>query len=85
MGGQEGDIGVIETANGKFVVEDTIKLRGGKFGHVGQVTKGMIKVGKKKYREEPQRNTPSAEGIKDCSRCARRAERFSGNTGQTSF
>ena len=35
MGGQEGDTGVIETANGKFVVEDTIKLRGGKFGHVG--------------------------------------------------
>ncbi len=37
MGGQEGDKGVIETANGKFVVEDTIKLRGGKFGHVGHV------------------------------------------------
>ena len=35
MGGQEGDCGVIETANGEFVVEDTIKLRGGKFGHVG--------------------------------------------------
>ena len=34
MGGQVGDTGVIETANGKFIVEDTIKLRGGKFGHV---------------------------------------------------
>ncbi len=32
MGGQVGDTGVIETANGKFIVEDTIKLRGGKFG-----------------------------------------------------
>ena len=32
MGGQVGDTGVIETANGRFVVEDTIKLRGGKFG-----------------------------------------------------
>ena len=26
MGGQVGDTGVIETANGKFVVEDTIKM-----------------------------------------------------------
>ena len=45
MGGQEGDTGVIETANGKFVVEDTIKLRGGKFGHVGHMESGMITVG----------------------------------------
>ena len=45
MGGQEGDIGVIETANGKFVVEDTIKLRGGKFGHVGHMESGMISQG----------------------------------------
>ena len=45
MGGQEGDSGVIETANGKFVVEDTIKLRGGKFGHVGYMESGMISTG----------------------------------------
>ena len=45
MGGQEGDTGVIETANGKFVVEDTIKLRGGKFGHVGHMESGMISSG----------------------------------------
>ena len=45
MGGQEGDAGVIETANGKFVVEDTIKLRGGKFGHVGYMESGMISTG----------------------------------------
>ncbi|MDO4337900.1 MAG: alanine--tRNA ligase [Eubacteriales bacterium] len=42
MGGQEGDTGIIETANGRFVVEDTIKLRGGKFGHVGHMESGMI-------------------------------------------
>lgn len=30
-----GDTGVITTANGVFRVEDTIKLRGGKYGHVG--------------------------------------------------
>lgn len=45
MGGQEGDKGVIETANGRFVVEDTIKLRGGKFGHVGYMESGMISAG----------------------------------------
>lgn len=45
MGGQEGDAGVIETANGRFVVEDTIKLRGGKYGHVGYMESGMISAG----------------------------------------
>ena len=45
MGGQEGDTGVIRTADAEFVVEDTIKLLGGKVGHVGRVTKGMFKVG----------------------------------------
>ena len=45
MGGQNGDIGVIETADGAFEVKDTVKLLGGKVGHIGVVTKGMIKVG----------------------------------------
>ncbi|MDD6571958.1 MAG: alanine--tRNA ligase, partial [Thermoflexaceae bacterium] len=45
MGGQEGDTGVIVTAEGEFKVETTIKLKGGKIGHVGVMTKGMIKVG----------------------------------------
>ena len=45
MGGQEGDIGVITTPEGEFKVENTIKLLGGKVGHVGKVTKGMIKSG----------------------------------------
>ena len=45
MGGQEGDTGVIRTEDAEFVVEDTIKLLGGKVGHVGRVTKGMFKVG----------------------------------------
>ena len=47
MGGQEGDIGVITTADGEFKVENTIKLLGGKVGHIGTVTKGMIKKGDK--------------------------------------
>lgn len=42
MGGQEGDTGLISTANGTFQVEETIKLRGGKFGHVGKMISGMI-------------------------------------------
>lgn len=45
MGGQQGDTGVITTKDGEFTVEDTIKLKGGKIGHVGKVTKGMLKVG----------------------------------------
>lgn len=45
MGGQEGDIGVITAPEGEFRVENTVKLLGGKVGHVGKVTKGMIKAG----------------------------------------
>ena len=45
MGGQEGDTGVITGANGTFRVEDTIKLRGGKYGHVGTMISGMITKG----------------------------------------
>lgn len=45
MGGQEGDKGTISTANGVFKVEDTIKLRGGKYGHVGTMESGMISEG----------------------------------------
>ena len=47
MGGQEGDTGFIVSADGTFEVTDTIKLKGGKIGHVGKVTKGMIKSGDK--------------------------------------
>ena len=47
MGGQEGDTGVIYTENGKFQVEDTIKLRGGKYGHVGHMGSGMLSKGDK--------------------------------------
>lgn len=45
MGGQQGDTGVITTDTAEFVVKDTIKLKGGKYGHIGTVTKGMFKVG----------------------------------------
>ena len=45
MGGQTADTGYIRTAEGEFRVEDTVKMLGGKVGHIGRVTKGMIKVG----------------------------------------
>ncbi|MCR1840618.1 alanine--tRNA ligase [Murimonas intestini] len=45
MGGQEGDKGVITAGDSVFVVEDTIKLLGGKYGHVGYVEKGMFRTG----------------------------------------
>ena len=45
MGGQQADTGVIESENGKFLVEDTIKLQGGKVGHVGHMVSGMLRTG----------------------------------------
>ena len=45
MGGQVGDRGVIESENGKFEVEDTIHLQGGKIGHIGHMVSGMFRTG----------------------------------------
>ncbi|MGN0366442.1 MAG: alanine--tRNA ligase [Suilimivivens sp.] len=45
MGGQCADTGIITCADGEFQVEDTVKLLGGKVGHIGRVVKGMFKVG----------------------------------------
>ncbi|MBQ6376322.1 MAG: alanine--tRNA ligase [Lachnospiraceae bacterium] len=45
MGGQNGDTGVIRGPEGVFTVETTIPLRGGRVGHIGEVTEGMLKVG----------------------------------------
>ncbi len=44
MGGQEGDKGIISNQNGTFKVEETIKLQGGKVGHVGHMTQGVLKI-----------------------------------------
>ena len=46
-GGQMADTGIIRTTDAEFEVEDVIKLSGGKIGHVGTVTKGMLRVGDK--------------------------------------
>ena len=42
MGGQSADIGWIHSADGDFDVKDTVKLAGGKIGHIGTVTRGMF-------------------------------------------
>lgn len=60
MGGQTGDTGVIIGANGSFRVEDTIHLQGGKVGHVGMMTDGMMAVGETvtlKVEESGRRST----------------------------
>ncbi len=45
MGGQCADTGTILTEAGEFAVEDTVKLLGGKVGHIGKMTRGMLKAG----------------------------------------
>lgn len=47
MGGQQGDIGLIECENGVFRVKDTVKLPGDKTGHVGVVESGLMEKGKR--------------------------------------
>lgn len=45
MGGQQADKGYITKGESVFAVTDTIKLKGGKVGHVGYVQNGMFSVG----------------------------------------
>ena len=45
MGGQTADTGVITCGDSVFAVCDTIKLKGGRIGHVGCVEKGIFKSG----------------------------------------
>lgn len=44
-GGQVGDSGILEAANGKVEVRDTQKVAGTFFAHLGMVASGSIKVG----------------------------------------
>ena len=47
MGGQQGDTGIIIAGESEFEVEDTIKLKGGRIGHVGTVVTGSFSAGDK--------------------------------------
>ena len=60
MGGQQGDKGTICCEGGTFAVEDVIHLMGGKAGHVGVVTSGMLRTGQTvtmKVCEQGRRST----------------------------
>ena len=65
MGGQNADTGVITTADGSFQVRDTVKLLGGKVGHIGIVTKGMLKV--RRCRARPGRPPQSGRRCVPCA------------------
>jgi alanyl-tRNA synthetase len=59
-GGQMADTGIITGPEGTFKVLDTVKLLGGKIGHIGVVTSGMFKVGDKvelAVNEEQRKDT----------------------------
>lgn len=56
MGGQKADSGVIRTASGVFEVQDTVKLPGGRIGHIGKVKSGRISVGEKASLEVEKEN-----------------------------
>ncbi len=43
MGGQNADTGIIRSDGFEFAVSDTVSMLGGKIGHIGTVTKGMVK------------------------------------------
>ncbi len=47
MGGQTADKGTIETESGVFNVEDVIKLKDGRYVHIGSVVSGSIEAGEK--------------------------------------
>ena len=60
MGGQQGDTGIIIAGESEFEIEDTIKLKGGRIGHVGTVVTGSFNVGDKvtlKVDEEDRADT----------------------------
>ena len=60
MGGQQGDTGIIIAGESEFEVEDTIKLKGGRIGHVGTVVTGSFSVRDKvtlKVDEEDRADT----------------------------
>lgn len=46
-GGQVGDQGVIESENGQFTVQDTIKIKKNVYGHIGEVRSGSFRINQK--------------------------------------
>ncbi|MCR4956223.1 MAG: alanine--tRNA ligase [Lachnospiraceae bacterium] len=56
MGGQVGDKGRIVGEDGVFVVEETIKVTGNRYAHVGHMESGMLKKGEKVSLEVCEKN-----------------------------
>lgn len=61
MGGQKGDCGIIKTATGTFVVDETVKIPGGRIGHIGHVETGVIRKG-----DSAELNVDTANRAKTC-------------------
>ncbi len=61
MGGQKGDCGIIKTATGVFAVDETVKIPGGRIGHIGHVESGVIKKG-----DSAELNVDTANRAKTC-------------------
>ena len=61
MGGQKGDCGIIKTATGVFIVDETVKIPGGRIGHIGHVESGVIKKG-----DSAELNVDTANRAKTC-------------------
>ena len=82
-GGQEADTGYIRTAEGEFKVEDTVKLLGGKIGHIGVMTKGMIKTGDKVTLEVNAKKRALSARNHSATHLLRSAAHSAGNTCRT--
>ncbi len=61
MGGQVGDKGMIFSGENAFEVRETIQLRGGRVGHVGIVTNGVIRTGETAHLAVGQRRNDTAK------------------------
>ncbi|MBQ6469619.1 MAG: alanine--tRNA ligase [Lachnospiraceae bacterium] len=61
MGGQVGDKGMIFSGDNAFEVRETIQLRGGRVGHVGIVTNGVIRTGETAHLAVGQRRNDTAK------------------------
>ena len=60
-GGQAGDKGMIFAGENAFEVKETIPLRGGRVGHVGVVTNGVIRTGDTAHLVVGERRTDTAK------------------------
>ena len=61
MGGQVGDQGTIFVGENAFAVKETIQLRGGRVGHVGTVTNGVLRTGDTAHLAVGERRADTAK------------------------